>query len=260
VLFGPPQRDCGGPFVFGILPRMLRLELAGLALATLAVAGCDPLAKLSPEGGEPKTEPEPHPTAAAPIIPDDDPAAITRFESMLDEGAYVQMIEELPPYLEQYPNSYRGQHVLGWAYTYTDRFDEAMTAFERALVLNPKWDNSYVGQGVVWRERGELDKAVAAYRKAIDIAPDYPEAYSSLVVIELTRGKYRDAYELGAKAWAKSTKKDPVIAANYAIACHYVEDYDTRDAMLATARTLGYKNMATLEDIVAGVTDPFGPG
>jgi tetratricopeptide (TPR) repeat protein len=232
---------------------MLRSKLAVLVVPALALAACDPSPKPTPgaNGSEP--------AASAPVIPDDDPTAIHRFESMLDEGAYVQLIEELPPYLETHPNSYRGHHTLGWAFIRTDRFDEALAAFERALAINPKFDNSYVGQGVVWRERGDLDKAVAAYQKAIEIAPNYPEAYSSLVVIELTRGNYQDAYALGAKAWAKSNKKDPVIAANYAIACHYANDEETRDAMIATARTLGYRNMGVIDDIVAGVSDPFGP-
>jgi tetratricopeptide (TPR) repeat protein len=187
----------------------------------------------------------------------DDPLAIKRFESMLTQGANVELIEQLPPYLEKYPNSYQGHFLLGWAYSRSDRFDEAMAAFEHAIEINPKFDNAYVGQGVVWRERGDLDKAVASYQKALELNPKAAEAYSSLTVVELERGNYDKAVELGTQGWELSDKQDPVIAANLAIAYHYAKHETKRDEMLGLARSLGYPKMAALEEIISGALDPF---
>lgn len=227
-----------------------------VALCSFLLAGCEPEFKPAPGPAEVAAQKAP-PTPVKPIVPDDDAAAIDRFDSMLDQGAHVQLIEELPLYLEKYPNSYKGYNQLGWAYARSDRLDEATAAFERAAELNPKWDNAYVGQGVVWRKRGDLDKAVAAYEKALEINPNAAEAHSSLTVIELARGNYEKANEVAAKAWKLSDKKDATIAANLAIAAHYVKDTKTRDEMVTVAKSLNYRNMATLEDIVSGKSNPF---
>lgn len=232
--------------------------LVCFALCSFVLASCGLEAQPKPERGVAEAEAQGAPTVAAnPIIPDDDPAAIARFDSMLNQGANVQLIEELPPYLEKYPSSHTGQYLLGWAYSRSDRLDEAMAAFERATELNPTWDIAYVGQGVVWRKRGDLDKAEAAYLKAIELNPQAAEAYSSLIAIELKRGNYQKAHEIGSKAWELSNKKDPTIAANFAIACHYIEDVKKRDELVEVARSLGYTKMAQLEDIASGELDPF---
>jgi tetratricopeptide (TPR) repeat protein len=228
------------------------------ALCSFLLAGCDLEPKSKGElQGVAEAEARRAAAAANPIVPDDDQAAIDRFDSMLNQDANVQLIEELPPYLEKYPNSYQGYLLLGWAYSRSDRLDEAMAAFERSIELNPKFENAYVGQGVVWRERGDLDKAVASYHKALELNPNAAEAYSSLTVIELKRGNYDKALEVGMKGWELSDKQDPIIAANLAIACHYAKDEKQRDEMLELARSLGYPKMARLEDIISGKLDPF---
>ncbi|MCA9698035.1 MAG: tetratricopeptide repeat protein [Myxococcales bacterium] len=192
-----------------------------------------------------------------PIVPDDDAARISRFDNMLNQGAYTQMIEEIPVYLETYPNSYKAHHLLGWAYIRSDRLDEAMAAFDKSIELNPQWDNAYVGQGVVWRKRGDQDKAVASYRKAIAVNPKAAEAYSSLTAIELARGNYQEAYEVGGKAWELSDKHDGTIAANFAIACHYAKQDKQRDEMIEHARKLGYASIDRLDELASGKWNPF---
>jgi tetratricopeptide (TPR) repeat protein len=194
------------------------------ALCSFLLAGCDLEPKSKGElQGVAEAEARRAAAAANPIVPDDDQAAIDRFDSMLNQDANVQLIEELPPYLEKYPNSYQGYLLLGWAYSRSDRFDEAMAAFEHAIELNP----------------------------------NAAEAYSSLTVIELKRGNYDKALEVGMKGWELSDKQDPIIAANLAIACHYAKDEKQRDEMLELARSLGYPKMARLEDIISGKLDPF---
>lgn len=224
------------------MPHSLRLALVAVPFV-LAPLACDPSKVLEDAAQE------------SGIVPDDDNARILEFESMLNKGAYTQLINEMPKYLEKYENSYRGHNLLGWAYLKTDAYDDAMKHFEKSVEINPKWDNGYVGQGAVWRARGDLDKASAAYHKAIDILPSNPEAYGSLVVVEIKRGDMKEAVKMGEKAWELSDKTDPTLASNLCIAYHYDGQEKKRDAMYAEAKKLGYLNMATLDQIIAGEID-----
>ncbi len=220
----------------------LRLALFALPL-TLAALACDPAKVLEDAAKE------------SPIVPDDDTARLMEFEEMLNKGAFTQLIKEMPAYLEKHENSYQGHNLLGWAYLKTDAYDDAMKHFEKSVEINPKWDNGFVGQGAVWRARGDLDKASAAYHKAIELVPSNPEAYGSLVVVEIKRGDMKEAVKMGEKAWALSDKTDPTLASNLCIAYHYDGQETKRDEMYGKAKELGYLNMATLDQIIAGEID-----
>jgi Flp pilus assembly protein TadD len=67
-------------------------------------------------------------------------------------------------------------------------------------------------------------------------------------VIELLDGNDAQAVEYGEKAWALR-KDSPSIAANLAIAYHYLGDSEKRDALYRHSAELGYADLATLQEI-----------
>jgi tetratricopeptide (TPR) repeat protein len=107
----------------------------------------------------------------------EDVTRLTAIDRALDRGQYERVIREATEYLEDYPNSYLCWNLLGWGYLKTEHLEEAEQCFDTVLRINDRWDNAYVGKGVLYRKTDELDKARESYAKAISLAPDNAEAF-----------------------------------------------------------------------------------
>jgi Tfp pilus assembly protein PilF len=205
-------------------------RLAVVALVSLLVtAGC---ANLANRAGE-------------------DLGRLEEINSRFNTGDFEHALTETTKFVQQYPRSYKGWSLLGWIYLKMDAPDKARESFDKALSINPRWDNAHVGKGAVYRKLGDTINARKSYLEAISIAPDEAEAYASLLVIELMEGNNEKAVEYGEKAWA--LRKDyAVIPSNLAVAYHYLGDYSKRDRYYREAERLGYYNMQKLRDLFDG--------
>ncbi|MFY9556182.1 MAG: tetratricopeptide repeat protein [Blastocatellia bacterium] len=84
---------------------------------------------------------------------------------------------------------------LGILYHATGRIDSAIGEFERASGLQPMNDDAYKWLGRCWQRKGEMDQAIKCFEKAIQIRPGYWENYNRLGVCYYFFGRYRDAAE-----------------------------------------------------------------
>ncbi len=183
----------------------------------------------------------------------DDPERFMAISRSYDAGEMRAALVEAKQYVKDYPESHLGWNLLGWIYSKSDKLEEAIRCFDKALKIDPKWDNAHVGKGTVFQKMGDNDKARAAYLKAIEITPDNAEAFSSLAVVELVEGNDKQAVEYGEKAWALRTDL-ATIPANLSVAYHYLGDHAKRDAYYKEAEKLGYPNLKGLQDIFSGKT------
>lgn len=183
----------------------------------------------------------------------DDTKDLMSIDRKMNNGQYEEVIQEGNKYVKNYPKSFKGWNQLGWAYLKTDQLENAEQCFNKSIAINEKWDNAYVGKGVLYRKIGNLDKAKQNYLKAIELVPDNAEAFSSLLVIELMEGNDKKAVEYGERAW-KLRKDLPSIPANLAVAYHYLGDLKKRDEFFNLADELGYHNVQAIEDIFNGKT------
>lgn len=69
----------------------------------------------------------------------------------------------------------------------------ALTAFDRALDLNPDFAEAYLDRGLVQTSLGDMDAAVADFDRAIDLKPDLPEAYYNRGTAYGQMGRHDDA-------------------------------------------------------------------
>ncbi len=72
---------------------------------------------------------------------------------------------------------------LGNAMMDTNRFSEAVDAYQKALALDPKNVDVRVDMGTCYRNSGRPDLAMKEYRKAIEIDPNHPNAHRNLGVV-----------------------------------------------------------------------------
>ncbi len=180
-----------------------------------------------------------------------DRAALDRLAEQLNSGQYQAAADGLAAYLERYPRDDLAWTFAGQAALELDQLDQAMAHYNRAIELNPQRVEALTGQGIVRRMRGEYDQAMQAYQRAVELDPEYAQAYSSMLVIALKQADDQAAVEYGEQALSLDPE-DPVIAANLAVAYHYIGNRTKRDVMLRRARELGYSKTEKLQKIFDG--------
>jgi tetratricopeptide (TPR) repeat protein len=73
------------------------------------------------------------------------------------------------------------------------RHDEALAAYNRALLLEPDNPQTLCSIGVVLMDVDRLDEAEAKLRRAIKVDPNFAAAYNNLGLILKERGRLGDA-------------------------------------------------------------------
>ena len=200
-----------------------------LILALLLCAGCDGLSSNS-EGNSRRLD---------------------RIAAIYAEGNTATTIPLLVDYLKTYPRDGLAWTILGHAYNDEDRIEDAQSAYESAIAVNPEQFQAITGLGVIYRKQGNYDAAMNAYERAVKIDPTFAQAYSSMTTIALKRNDDSAALEYARKGYDLDST-DPVIAANLALAYHYNNDFEQRDEFTRIAERLGYENVERLQQLYSG--------
>ncbi len=68
----------------------------------------------------------------------------------------------------------------GAAYGEKGQYDQAISDFNQAIEINPRYIKAYNNRGIVYRLRRQYDRAISDFNKAIEMNPLDPEAYNNL--------------------------------------------------------------------------------
>jgi tetratricopeptide (TPR) repeat protein len=91
------------------------------------------------------------------------------------------------------PVSVEEQTKRGWALCKSERYEEAVAAFQDALRGDPAFSSAYLGLGVAYSGLGRHDAAVDALQQAIRLRPRQAEAHYNLGVALQRAGRLEDA-------------------------------------------------------------------
>jgi tetratricopeptide (TPR) repeat protein len=91
------------------------------------------------------------------------------------------------------PNHIEGRNNLGTLYERKGMYDEAIAEFKKALALRPRYAKAHLNLGLSYFRTGEKDKAVSHYKQALSIKPYYADAYNYLGVVYSSEGKLDEA-------------------------------------------------------------------
>lgn len=86
------------------------------------------------------------------------------------------------------PNEASLYNALGNILARSQKFPQAIGAYQQALSLSPDYPGALNNLGNCYCQINEFDKAQTAYRQAIDLDPDYPDARFNLARILVAEG------------------------------------------------------------------------
>ncbi len=93
------------------------------------------------------------------------------------------------------PNQAQVHVSMGMVYYGTEKIDRAIEEFTRAIELQPLSDDAYRWLARCYMQKGAMDDALNCFHKAIEIRPGYWDNYNRLGVCYYTIGRYQDAAE-----------------------------------------------------------------
>lgn len=95
----------------------------------------------------------------------------------------AQELDNLKSIATMNPGKAEGWIAYGNALMDSQKFNDAITAYQKALSIDPKNVDVRVDMGTCLRNMGKFDAAVAEFRKALAIAPNHVNAHRNLGVV-----------------------------------------------------------------------------
>ena len=90
-------------------------------------------------------------------------------------------------------DNYIVHNVLGYTLLQKKRLDEALTHFQKALQIKPRYVEACYNAGNALLQKGKVDEAITYYQKALQIIPGYTKACYNLGNALLQKGKVDEA-------------------------------------------------------------------
>jgi tetratricopeptide (TPR) repeat protein len=94
-----------------------------------------------------------------------------------------------------------------------DKLDESIQMYQKALELDPGYQDALHGLGMALFNRGRVDDAITAARKLIELDPDDILAHTSLSMFYQSQGRIEEAEKEGNVArvlgWKQELQKGP---------------------------------------------------
>ena len=75
----------------------------------------------------------------------------------------------------------------------TDKYDEAIRHYDKAIALHPEFAQSYRERGVTYSNKGDFERAVGDLTKAIELNPDFIVSYTERGFNRIRTGDYDGA-------------------------------------------------------------------
>ncbi|WP_231639323.1 tetratricopeptide repeat protein [Sphingomonas profundi] len=128
----------------------------------------------------------------------DPPVAAQMPPAASPQADVTTMIAQLEAKMKANPGDAAGWRMLGWSYYRTERFADAVNAYRRATLADPKnaegW--SALGEAISLAGKGDVPaEAEGAFRKALAIDPADPRARYFLAVRKDLSGDHKGAVD-----------------------------------------------------------------
>ena len=107
-------------------------------------------------------------------------AVIDQLINFFNTGQSAEVVKQAHNLTEQYPRSSIVWHILGISAARSERFDQAVGAFQQVIFLKPNQADGYFNMGNALKDQGKFEGAVDAYKKALILKADFFEAHNNM--------------------------------------------------------------------------------
>ena len=83
----------------------------------------------------------------------------------------------------------------GLAYANRGQHDKAISDYNKAIEINPRYAMAYSNRGIVYAKKGQHDRAISDYNKAIEINPKLAIAYNNRGNAYFFKKEYEKAWD-----------------------------------------------------------------
>ncbi len=118
--------------------------------------------------------------------------------------------------------------LIANTYFKENKFDEAMTYYNRALENNKNYISAYYNIAEIYKAKRDFDNAEKSYQKAIDISPDYIYPYYQIGNLYFDKEEYDTAIDWYKKALEIEPNEEIV---NYYIGIAYKKQNKLKEAI-----------------------------
>jgi tetratricopeptide (TPR) repeat protein len=118
--------------------------------------------------------------------------SLTRVQNLYFSNSYALFIRSVAVT----GGNFIAYNCIGAALESLNRVDEAMTYFEKAIAIRPKYEKALNNYGICLSRKGDYLAAGAYYSQAIAANPGWPVAYLNLAVNQHRRGYPDEAIKL----------------------------------------------------------------
>jgi Flp pilus assembly protein TadD len=129
--------------------------------------------------------------------PSDDQLVAGYGQGLSNLGQYIAAAEQFHKALSLAPDKASYLNGLCWAQAGTgQKLDQALTACNRAIVLEPGAAAPRNSRGLVYLRMRRFSEAVADYTKSLELSPDLPSARFGLGLVRLSMGDGAGAFDI----------------------------------------------------------------
>ncbi|MGR3309402.1 MAG: tetratricopeptide repeat protein [Candidatus Brocadiales bacterium] len=118
---------------------------------------------------------------------------IDKGDALLHSGKYEEAITCYDKAIEINPRFANTFYNRGLAYYGKGKYDRAILDYNKALEINPRFTEAYYNRGNTYGKKGEYDHAILDYNKALEINPRFANAYNNRGNVYGGKGEYHRA-------------------------------------------------------------------
>ena len=138
-------------------------------------------------------------------------AVIDQLINFFNTGQSAEVVKQAHNLTEQYPRSFIVWHILGISAARSERFDQAVGAFQQVIFLKPNQADGYFNMGNALKDQGKFEESVDAYKKALILKADFFEANNNMG----TALRKQEKLEACIVSYQKALKINPVFFPAY---------------------------------------------
>jgi tetratricopeptide (TPR) repeat protein len=142
--------------------------------------------------------------------------------------------QHLEALVAAFPDDERVHFMVGSFHYGRTEWQEAITAYKRALAINPEFAPPYNQLGYALRNLGDFEGAAKTFKRYTELIPDEPNPYDSYAELLMNMGKFQDSIA----QYEKALEINPNFTASYVGMAHdwiFLGEFEKARASLARA-------------------------